>query len=202
MNRAGRTFSVHPSSFIVASPDFTIAQNMAERSTLLLASTASAWVVYAADAVTPGHLGHGIVPRTAYGLTGIVMAPFIHASLQHLIANTIPFVILGAVILLRGSRTFLGVAVISALIAGFGTWVFGTPGSMHIGASGVVFGFFGYLLFRGVYDRRASSILIAVVVAILYGGSLLMSLIPAQGISWSGHVFGFLGGIVAARRKY
>lgn len=176
---------------------------MAERRTsVLLASTASAWVVYAADAVTPGHLGHGIVPRTSYGFTGIVMAPFLHASLQHLIANTIPFVILGAVILLRGSRSFLSVAVISALIAGFGTWCFGTPGTMHIGASGVVFGFFGYLLFRGVYDRRASSILIAVVVAILYGGSLLMSLVPAQGVSWSGHVFGFLGGIIAARQRH
>jgi membrane associated rhomboid family serine protease len=175
---------------------------MAEsRASLLLASTASAWIVYAADAVTPGHLGHGIVPRTMYGLTGIVMAPFIHASVQHLLANTIPFVVLGAVILLRGTRAFLTVAVVSALIAGFGTWLFGTPGTMHIGASGVVFGFFGYLLFRGIYDRRVSSILIAIVVAILYGGSLLMSLIPAQGISWTGHVFGFIGGITAARRR-
>jgi len=175
---------------------------MAEsRSATLLTTTASAWVVYAADAVTPGHLGHGIVPRTMYGLTGIVMAPFLHANLQHLIANTIPFVILGAMILLRGTQTFLRVTIISALIAGFGTWLFGLPGTMHIGASGVVFGFFGYLLFRGVYDRRVSSILIAIVVAVLYGGSLLMSLVPAAGISWSGHVFGFIGGITAARRR-
>lgn len=176
---------------------------MAERRTsLLLGSTASAWIVYTADLVWPGTIGHGIVPRTAYGLTGIVMAPFIHGSLQHLLANTIPFVILGAVILLRGARAFTTVAIVSALVAGLGTWLFGTPGTMHIGASGIVFGFFGYLLFRAIYDRRISSFLIALVVAVLYGGSLLMSLVPAQGISWSGHLFGFLGGITAARMRY
>jgi membrane associated rhomboid family serine protease len=176
---------------------------MAERRTsLLLGTTASAWIVYTADLAWPGTIGHGIVPRTSYGLAGIVMAPFIHANLQHLLANTIPFVILGAVILLRGARAFTTVAIVSALIAGIGTWLFGTPGTMHIGASGIVFGFFGYLLFRAIYDRRVSSFLIAVVVAVLYGGSLLMSLVPAQGISWSGHLFGFLGGIAAARLRY
>jgi membrane associated rhomboid family serine protease len=179
-----------------------MAERSSSRASLLLGSTASAWIVWAADAVTPGHLGHGIVPRTIYGLTGIVMAPFLHANLQHLLANTVPFVILGAVILLRGARAFTFVAVVSALIAGAGTWLFGTPGTMHIGASGVVFGFFGYLLFRAVYDRRISSFLIALVVAVLYGGSLLMSIIPAQGISWSGHLFGFVGGITAARMRY
>lgn len=176
---------------------------MAERRTsVLLASTASAWVVWATDAVTPGHIGHGIVPRTMYGLTGIVMAPFLHANLQHLLANTVPFVILGAVILLRGTRAFLTVAVTSALIAGAGTWLFGAPGTMHIGASGVVFGFFGYLLSRAIYDRRVSSFLIALVVAVLYGGTLLMSIVPAQGISWTGHLFGFIGGVTAARMRY
>lgn len=173
-----------------------------QRASVLLGSTAAAWVVWAADAVTPGHIGHGIVPRTVYGLSGIVMAPFLHANLQHLLANTVPFVILGAVILLRGVRAFTTVAIVSALVAGAGTWLFGTPGTIHVGASGVVFGFFGYLLFRAAYDRRLSSLLIAVVVAILYGGTLLMSVIPAQGISWSGHLFGFLGGVLAARMCY
>ncbi len=179
-----------------------MADREGSRLSLLVGTTASAWIVYGVDLVTPGHIGHGIVPRTAYGLTGIVMAPFLHASLQHLIANTIPFVILGALILLRGVRAFLTVAIASALIAGFGTWLFGTPGTMHIGASGVVFGFFGYLLFRAIYDQRLSSLLIAIVVAVLYGASLLTSIIPAQGISWSGHLFGFLGGIYSARLRY
>ena len=172
------------------------------RTSVLLGSTASAWLVWAVDLVWPGTIGHGIVPRTAYGLTGIVMAPFLHANLQHLLANTVPFVLLGAVILLRGARAFTTVAIVSAIVAGFGTWLFGTPGTMHIGASGVVFGFFGYLLFRAVYDRRISSFFIALVIGVLYGASLLTSLVPAAGISWSGHVFGFLGGVAAARLRY
>lgn len=176
-----------------------MAARSGSRTSLLLGTTAAPWLVWAADAVWPGTIGHGIVPRTTYGLTGIVMAPFLHATLQHLLANTIPFVLLGAVILLRGARAFTTVTVVSALIAGAGTWLFGTPGTMHIGASGIVFGFFGYLLFRALYDRRVSSFLIALVVAVLYGGSLLMSIVPAQGISWTGHIFGFLGGIAAAR---
>jgi membrane associated rhomboid family serine protease len=172
------------------------------RTSVLLGSTASAWIVFAVDVVVPGTIGHGIAPRTVYGLTGIVMAPFLHANLQHLLANTIPFVILGAVILLRGARAFTTVAIVSALVAGAGTWLFGTPGTMHIGASGIVFGFFGYLLFRAMYDRRVSSFLIALVIGVLYGASLLTSLVPAAGISWSGHLFGFLGGITAARLRY
>lgn len=179
-----------------------MAERPGSRTSLLLGSTASAWLVWAVDLVWPGNIGHGIVPRTAYGVTGIVMAPFIHANLQHLLANTIPFAILGALILLRGARAFATVAIVSALVAGAGTWLFGTPGTMHIGASGVVFGFFGYLLFRAIYDRRVSSFFIALVVAVLYGGSLLLSLVPAQGISWSGHLFGFVGGIAAARMPY
>lgn len=169
------------------------------RTSMLLGTTGSMWFVWAADLVWPGTIGHGIVPRTSYGLTGIVMAPFIHANLQHLLANTVPFIILGAVILLRGTRAFMTVLLASALVAGLGTWLFGTPHTMHIGASGVVFGFFGYLLFRAAYDRRLSSLLIAVVVAVLYGASFLTSLMPAAGISWTGHLFGFLGGIAAAR---
>ena len=172
------------------------------RTTLLATTTGSMWLVWAVDLVVPGRIGHGIVPRTAYGLTGIVMAPFLHANVQHLLANTIPFVLLGAIILLRGAETFTFVLLLSAAIAGLGTWLFGTPNTQHIGASGIVFGFFGYLLVRAVYDRRISSALIAIVIAVLYGATLLSSLVPAAGVSWSGHVFGFLGGALAARVRY
>jgi membrane associated rhomboid family serine protease len=173
-----------------------------DRATLLIGSTLSMWLVWAADLVWPGDLGHGIVPRTSYGLSGIVMAPLIHANLQHLLANTIPFVVLGAIIVMRGVRAFVTVLIVSALVAGAGTWLFGASNTMHIGASGIVFGFFGYLLLRAVYDQRVSSLLIAIVLAVLYGASFLTSLMPAQGVSWSGHVFGFLGGIAAARLRY
>jgi membrane associated rhomboid family serine protease len=172
------------------------------RASTLLGSTLSMWFVWAADLVWPGTIGHGIVPRTTYGLTGIVMAPFLHLDLQHLLANTIPFIILGALILLRGVRAFMFVMVVSALIAGLGTWLFGAPNTQHIGASGVVFGFLGYLLIRAIYDRRISSALIAIVVAMLYGATFLTSLMPTQGISWTGHVFGFIGGVTSARMRY
>jgi membrane associated rhomboid family serine protease len=157
------------------------------------------WGVWVVDLFWPGRIGHGIVPRTAYGVSGIVMAPFLHGNLQHLISNTIPFVVLGAIILLRGARAFMAVFVVSALVAGLGTWLFAAPGTEHIGASGVVFGFLGYVLVRAIYDRRLSSFLIAVVVAVLYGAMIVSSILPASGISWTGHVFGFVGGIVAAR---
>jgi len=172
------------------------------RTSLLFGSTLSMWLVWAADLVWPGNIGHGIVPRTAYGLRGIVMAPFIHVDLQHLLANTIPFVILGAVILLRGTRAFLFVLLVSAAVAGLGTWLFAAPNTHHVGASGVVFGFLGYLLVRAAYDRRISSALIAIAIAALYGATFLTSLMPAHGISWTGHVFGFVGGVTSARMRY
>ena len=177
-------------------------EQQASRTSLLVGTTLSMWVVWTVDLVVPGTIGHGIVPRTTYGLTGIVMAPFLHASLQHLLANTIPFVLLGAIILLRGARAFTFVLVTSALISGLGVWLFGTPNTQHIGASGVVFGFLGYLLIRAAYDHRISSALIAVAVAVVYGATFLTSLMPAHGISWTGHVFGFIGGLTSARMRY
>ena len=160
------------------------------------------WLIWAADLVWPGTIGHGVVPRTLYGLAGILMAPFLHANLQHLFANTIPFAILGAIILLRGARAFVFVFLVSAVVAGIGTWLFGAPNTNHIGASGVVVGFFGYVLFRALYDRRITSLLIAVAVAVVYGLTLLSSLIPASGVSWTGHIFGFIGGVASARLRY
>lgn len=175
---------------------------MQNRTTVLATTTLSMWLVWAADFIVPGTIGHGIVPRTTYGLSGIVMAPFLHANLQHLLANTIPFLLLGALILLRGAQAFLFVAVVSALVSGFGTWIFGRPNTNHIGASGVVFGFFGYLVVRAIYDRRVSSLLIALAVAVVYGATFLTSIIPVYGVSWTGHVFGFAGGVTAARLRY
>jgi membrane associated rhomboid family serine protease len=165
----------------------------------------SLWLVRLIDFFMPGGgsaAGHGIVPRTLYGLEGIPLAPFIHVSLAHLVANTIPFVILGALVLLRGVFEFVFVFLTTALVAGAGTWMFGAPNTEHVGASGVVFGLFGYLLFRMMFDRRLSSAVITLLVAIVYGTAMLRSLIPEDSISWSGHFFGFLAGILAARLRY
>ncbi|PZV08591.1 MAG: rhomboid family intramembrane serine protease [Leptolyngbya sp.] len=140
----------------------------------------------------------GIIPRNLIGLRGVLFAPFLHANLAHLIGNTIPFVTLGWLIMLREVSDFFIVSVISAVVGGLGTWLFGSPG-IHIGASGVIFGYLGYLLFRGYFERKPLSIAMSLFVLVLYG-SLIWGLLPFQyGISWEGHLFGFLGGVVSAK---
>jgi membrane associated rhomboid family serine protease len=163
------------------------------------------WFVRAIDSLLPDGFsaaGAGIVPRTSGGLEGIVIAPFVHASWDHLIANSLPLAVLGALILLRGLTEFIFALITSVLISGLGTWVFGEGNAEHIGASGVVLGFIGFLLFRCAFDRRLSSLLITLIVAILYGAGVGASLIPDTDVSWSGHFFGFVGGFVAARLRY
>lgn len=162
------------------------------------------WVVRLLDAIMPGAgsaAGHGIVPRTWYGLEGIPIAPFIHGNWGHLLANTVPLVILGGLVLLRGVSEFVFVVLTTMFVAGAGIWLFGASNTQHIGASGVVFGLFGYLLFRTAFDRRWSSALITLLVAIVYGTGMVSGLIPSAGISWTGHCFGFIGGIIAARAR-
>lgn len=141
----------------------------------------------------------GIRPRSLIGLRGILFAPFLHGNLLHLIANTVPFVILGWFVMLRRTSDFWTVSLIVMLVAGLGTWLFAPPWTNHIGASGVVFGYLGFLLSRGYFERRIGSIVTSVVVGLLYGG-MIWGVLPGQiGISWQGHLFGFIGGILAAR---
>jgi membrane associated rhomboid family serine protease len=139
----------------------------------------------------------GILPRQPIGLRGILFAPFLHGSFGHLAANTFPFVILGWLIMAQSVSNFVVVSVICAVLGGLGTWVFGARG-LHIGASGVIFGYLGFLLARYYFDRRLSSGLVALFVGTTYG-SVLWGVLPSMpGISWEGHLFGFLSGIFAA----
>lgn len=140
----------------------------------------------------------GIFPRQVAGLRGIVFAPFLHGGFAHLIANTIPFATLGWLVMLRRTADFWLVTAIAMLIGGLGTWLFGAPGC-HIGASGVIFGYLGFLISRGYFERRIGSVLFSIVVLLLYGG-LLWGVLPLRiGISWEGHLFGFIGGVIAAK---
>lgn len=141
----------------------------------------------------------GIRPRTVSGLWGILFAPFLHGNFAHLLANTIPLVSLGWLVMLRETGDWLVVSVIAALCSGLGTWLIGAPGSVHIGASGVIFGYFGFLLLRGYFERSVVAIAFSILVTVLYGG-IIWGVLPTQpGISWEGHLFGFLGGVLAAR---
>ncbi len=140
----------------------------------------------------------GIYPRNMTGLSGIIFAPFLHGSFAHVAANTMPFLVLGWFIMLRGVNQFYTVSVLAALIGGIGTWLFGSPG-FHIGASGVIFGYLGFLLFKGYFERSAIAIGLSFIAVFLYG-SVLWGVLPLQrGVSWEGHLFGFIGGVIAAK---
>jgi membrane associated rhomboid family serine protease len=140
----------------------------------------------------------GIIPRNLVGLRGILFAPFLHGGFPHLIANTVPFLVLGWLVMLQETSDFFIVTALTMLVGGVGVWLFGAPG-FHIGASILIFGYLGFLLFRGYFQRNIPSILLSIVVGVLYGGAI-WGVLPGQpGVSWQGHLFGFLGGVLAAR---
>ena len=141
----------------------------------------------------------GIRPLNWGQWWGMFLAPFLHGGFAHLLANTVPFLVLGWLVLLHGLRHFAVVFLTAVLIGGIGVFFFGGPNTVHVGASGVVFGFLGFLLLRGYFERSCVSILVAVVVGVMYGGALWGVLPAGPGISWQGHLFGFVGGGTAAR---
>jgi membrane associated rhomboid family serine protease len=162
----------------------------------LLAVMWVAWIVNALDNYRLD--SDGIIPRNVGHLWGIVTAPFLHASFGHIFGNTIPFLILGSVIALAGVRRVIAVTTIAILISGAGVWLTASSGSETIGASGVVFGFAAYLVARGIFSRRVGELVIGALVGLIFGLSLLSDLIPHSGVSWQAHLFGGIGGVVAA----
>jgi membrane associated rhomboid family serine protease len=166
---------------------------------LVAAMAVLMWVVEIADQIDDGRLErHGIAPRSTDGLEGIVFAPFLHAGWDHLIGNTLPFLVLGAAIALGGAARVAVVTAVVAVIGGFGTWLVAPANTVHIGASGIVFGYAAYLIARGLFSRRIVQIGLGVVVVGVWGTTLLNGLAPADGISWQGHLFGAVGGVLAA----
>ncbi|AFZ36164.1 Rhomboid family protein [Stanieria cyanosphaera PCC 7437] len=140
----------------------------------------------------------GIQPHNIIGLRGILFAPFLHGGFSHLIANTIPFLTLGWLTMLQETSDFYIVSIATMLVGGLGVWLFGAPGSIHIGASLLIYGYLGFLLLRGYFQKNLPSIVLSIVVFFLYGG-LLWGVLPSRiGISWQGHLFGFVGGAIAA----
>lgn len=151
------------------------------------------------DAVTAGSLDrYGIRPRRVDGLDGVVFAPLLHAGWAHLVANTLPLAVLGYLIVYSGLGRWVAVTACVWLVGGLGTWLTGEPRSLHLGASVLVFGWLVYLLVRGFFSRRPGQVLIGAVIFLLYGGALLGALPGQPGISWQGHLFGAVGGGVAA----
>jgi len=167
---------------------------------LVGAMVALMWVSEMVDAVLGGRLdGLGIEPRDLDGLIGVALAPFLHVGFGHLIANTFPFLVMGGAIALAGALRVLAVVVIVGLFSGLGTWLVAPESTVHVGASGLVFGFATYLVARGVFNRDLFQLLVGTVVVLLFGTALLGGLVPQQGVSWQAHLFGAAGGIAAAR---
>ena len=141
---------------------------------------------------------YGIRPRTLTGLLNIGFAPFLHFGFGHLMANTAPFLVLGWCVIAYSIYDFWLASLFSTLASGFGVWLFGAPHTLHLGLSGVIFGYLGFLLARGLFERSLLAIALAVFAFLFYGG-ILWGLLPIwPGISWTGHLFGFIGGILAA----
>ncbi|HLV71783.1 MAG TPA: rhomboid family intramembrane serine protease [Vulgatibacteraceae bacterium] len=140
---------------------------------------------------------YGIRPRTDEGLVGIAAAPFLHGGFDHLMANTGAFLVLGVLIAVT-TRRFWWVTVGVAVLGGFATWLVAGANTVHIGASGLVYGYAAFLVAWGVLSRRVLSVVVAVVVVLMYGG-IVVGVLPGQpGISWQGHLFGALAGVVMA----
>lgn len=174
-----------------------------QRAAGLLASVGVIWAVSLVAFYVPKlQYQLALLPRRLDGLPGVLGMPFVHDSYGHLFANTLPLLVFGAMLVARGVRYFLGVAFAVALLGGLALWAFGRSAA-HIGASGVVFGLFGFLVVRGLYERRLTSIAITVFVTLTYGLTMLFGLVPLAGrVSWEGHLFGLLAGIVVARAAH
>lgn len=159
------------------------------------------WVIEIVDTL----LGHrlelyGIQPRTLVGLRNILFAPFLHRGFLHLLANTIPFLLLGWFVMLRSVNEFFYVSFVAALVSGLGAWLFGAAHTIHLGISGVIFGYMGFLLLRSYFEQSAQALGLAIAAFFLFGG-ILWGVLPLQpDISWLGHLFGFIGGSLAAYR--
>ena len=144
-------------------------------------------------------LGHrltvwGILPRNFGGLIGIPLAPIIHAGFWHTVSNTIPLIVLGGLIMTAGSKQFWKLTVGIVLLSGLLVWLF-ARGAYHVGASGLIFGYFGALLARAAIERTITSIVIAFITISLYGG-LLLGILPIWSrFSFEGHLFGLMAGV-------
>jgi membrane associated rhomboid family serine protease len=166
---------------------------------LLVALVGLMWLSEIVDTALHGRLDqYGIIAREPDGLFGIITAPFLHLGFGHLISNTLPLVTLGAIIAVSGALRLFSVTAIVTTIGGLGTWLISPPHTITIGASGLVFGYAAYLVARGIFNRRLGQIAIGVIVILVWGSALLGGLLPQDGISWQGHLFGGIAGILSA----
>ncbi|WP_018654528.1 rhomboid family intramembrane serine protease [Actinomadura flavalba] len=164
---------------------------------VVLTLAAVMWALEIIDFAAGGALDtFGIQPRDVGDLPHIFTAPFMHGGFDHLMGNTVPFLVLGFLAAFRGIAKFFAMSLIVIVVGGLGVW-FTSPGNT-LGSSILIFGFFGYLLGRGLFERRMVDIVIALLVVVFYG-TLIFGVLPSDpGISWQGHLFGLIGGVIAS----
>ena len=157
------------------------------------------WLIFLLDFLLPIRLEQfGIYPRNIRTIYGILLSPFIHANIIHLIANTCALsILLFTSLSYSRSQTFEAI-ILTIFIGGGAVWLIGKPNTVHVGASGVIWGLIGFLLFCGLFQKNIKSICVSIIILFLYGGSLISLFRYVPGISFSGHLFGFLSGILAA----
>ena len=167
----------------------------------LLIFAAIIWVIEGVQQLTghPFNAWLGLEPRSTGGLIGIPAMPLLHGNLAHVLANTPPLIILGAMTMAVAPKRFFSVSVTIVLISGLAVWMTGRPNTIHIGASGLIFGWFGFLLALGWFERGTRAILGALAVLAIYSG-MFWGLLPADAerVSWEAHLFGALAGAIAA----
>lgn len=189
-----KDFTLAPTGTL-SKPDQSKGETLRQRAFIVGISLAVMWGLEIIDVVIGQRLNSfGIEPRTVSGLVGIPLAPVLHAGFGHLIANTIPFALLAFLTIMRGVSTFFIVSAFVTVIGGLAVWIMASGGN-HIGASGLIFGLFGYNLAMGIFERSFKSIVLSVVVGLLYG-SMIFGVLPGRpGISWEGHLFGLAAGV-------
>lgn len=158
------------------------------------------WLVYIINLVLFGGnlLYFGIQPLDPASLPCILTSPLLHGSLEHIVSNTAPGALFAFLVGYSGKRVFWEVTAFVVCIGGIGTWLFGGVGTNHIGASGLVYGWLAYLLVRGFFNRSGPQISLGVILAFLYSGLVWGMLPGTPGVSWQAHLFGAVGGVVAA----
>jgi len=157
-------------------------------------------LIYIVNSILPFNLNQfGIVPRSTDNLVGILCAPFLHASWGHLFSNFFPFIIFGTLIGLQSVKRFFLLFAIHIVSTGILVWLFARGNSVHIGMSGVIYAFWGYLLVYGLVRRQLLHIIISLLTLIFYGG-LVLGLFPTEiGVSFESHM---LGAVVGALSGY
>lgn len=163
--------------------------------------TIATWVAFIVNSVFFGgdlNYALGLRPFDLQGLWGVLFAPFLHADFSHLMANTVPAALFAALIAFTSKKLWWQVTIIVMLVSGAATWFLGGVGKVHIGASGLVYGWLAYLVVRGFYNKSPGQILLGMILGFAYSG-LIWGVFPTQmGVSWQMHLFGAIGGVVAA----